>query len=187
MQEEIDLMMEMAEDSMKGAIDRLQKELVKVRTGKASPTMLQGITVDYYGSQTPLSQVANVGASDARTLTIQPWEKNMLEEIEKAIFAANLGVTPMNNGEMIRINIPPLTEDRRKDLVKKVKAYAEESKVSVRNARREIMEGIKKAVKDGYPEDAGKKAEDNAQNLTNKYTDNIDKYVDAKEKDIMTI
>ena len=144
---------------MDDAIDHLDKELAKIRTGKASPSMLNGILVDYYGNPTPLNQVANVGASDAKTLTIQPWEKTMLSVIEQAIFAANLGLTPMNDGEMIRISIPPLTEERRKEMVKMAKEKGEEGKVSIRNARHKVMDFIKKAVKDGLSEDLGKDKE----------------------------
>ncbi len=185
--EDIQEIMEMAQLSMDAAIEHLQNELVKVRTGKASASMLGGIVVSYYGSPTPLNQVSNISASDSRTLNIQPWEKNMLGPIEKAIFEANLGITPQNNGEMVILNIPPLTEERRKELVKKSKSLAEDTKVGVRKARREAIDDIKKQVKDGFPEDAGKKKEDEIQTLTNKYTDKIDDMVRAKEADIMKI
>ena len=179
--------MELAKMGMDAAIEHLQQELVKVRTGKASAAMLGGIVVSYYGSPTPLNQVSNISASDSRTLNIQPWEKNMLGPIEKAIFEANLGITPQNNGEMVILNIPPLTEERRRELVKKSKSLAEDSKVGVRQARREAIDEIKKEVKNGYPEDAGKKKEDEIQDLTNKYTNKIDEMVKAKEADIMKI
>lgn len=185
--EDIEEIMEMAQLNMDAAIEHLQNELVKVRTGKASASMLGGIVVSYYGSPTPLNQVSNISASDSRTLNIQPWEKNMLGPIEKAIFEANLGITPQNNGEMVILNIPPLTEERRRELVKKSKSLAEDTKVGVRKARREAIDEIKKQVKDGYPEDAGKKKEDEIQDLTNKYTDKIDEMVKAKEADIMKI
>ena len=149
--------------------------------------MVNDLLVDYYGSPTPLKQVANVSKSDMRTLAIQPWEKSMLAPIERSIFEANLGVTPMNDGEMIRLMIPPLTEDRRKLLGKKAKGVGEEAKVSVRNARREAMDAIKKAVKNGYPEDTGKKEEANVQEVTNSFGKKIDDLVAAKEKDIMTV
>lgn len=178
---------ELAQMGMDAAIEHLQQELVKVRTGKASASMLGGIVVSYYGSPTPLNQVSNISASDSRTLNIQPWEKNMLGPIEKAIFEANLGITPQNNGEMVILNIPPLTEERRKELVKKSKSLAEDSKVGVRQARRDAIDDIKKEVKNGYPEDAGKKKEDEIQELTNKYTAKIDDMVKAKEADIMKI
>jgi ribosome recycling factor len=172
---------------MKEAVGRLKRELLKINTGKATPAMVNDLLVNYYGSPTPLKQVANVAKSDARTLTIQPWEKSMLGPIEKSIFEANLGVTPMNDGELIRIIIPPLTEERRRKLGKRAKAIGEEAKVSVRNARREAMDAIKKAVKNGYPEDAGKKEEGNVQEVTNGFGKKIDTLVEAKEKDIMTV
>ncbi len=185
--EDVDMQVEMAEEAMKSSIDHLRRELAKIRAGKASPDMVSGIDVPYYGTQTPLQQVANVTTSDSRTLVIQPWEKSMLGPIEKAIFEANLGLTPMNDGEVVRINIPQLTEERRKDLFRRAKSLGEEAKVSVRNARREAMDGIKKAIKEGFPEDAGKRKEEEVQGLTSKYSDQADKLVEAKEKDIMTI
>ncbi len=172
---------------MDDAIEHLRNELVKIRTGKASPSMLGGIMVDYYGSQTPLSQVANVGTSDARTLTIQPWEKNMIPVIEKAIMEANLGLNPQNDGEMIRINIPPLTEERRKQLVKQSKALGEDSKVSLRSIRHKMMDAVKNAVKEGYPEDAGKVEEEKIEKAIKSYTHKIDEMIEAKEQDILTI
>lgn len=187
MQEDIDFAIEEAKESMDNAMTHLQKELSKVRTGKASPSVLEGIIVDYYGSPTPLKQVANIGILDARTLTVQPWEKSMLEPIEKAIFAANLGLTPQNDGNIIRIPIPMLTEERRKNLVKQVKQLSEDSKVSIRNSRRSVMDFIKKAVKDGYPEDLGKRMEEMVQKMTDDFTKKIDEYSDKKEEDIMTI
>ena len=172
---------------MQDAIDHLQKELLKVRTGKAAPSMVSGLTVDYYGSPTPLNQVANVSASDSKTLTIQPWEKTMLGPIEKAIFEANLGLTPMNDGEVVRISIPPLTEERRKILVKNVKSLGEDAKISLRNTRQKLMEMVKKEVKDGYPEDAGRRKEDEIQKMVNSFGAKVDQIVELKEKDIMTI
>ena len=172
---------------MDKAIDRLRNELIKIRAGKASPTMLQGIMVDYYGNPTPLSQVANIGTPDSRTLSIQPWEKSMLGPIEKSIFEANLGLTPMNDGEFVRISIPPLTEDRRKQMVKQAKSLCEDAKVSLRSARHKMIEFVKKEVKDGYPEDAGKKREAEVQDITNNYGKNVDAIFVAKEKDIMTV
>ena len=172
---------------MDEAIEHLQKELLKIRAGKASTSMLNGIFVDYYGSQTPLAQVANLGLSDARTINIQPWEKAMLSVIERALFEANLGVTPMNDGESIRLNVPPLTEDRRKVLVKQAKAFGEDAKVSLRNARHKLMDFIKKSVKDGFPEDSGKRKEDEIQNMVNVHSDRIDALISAKEEDILTI
>lgn len=187
MEEDIELIVDMAREGMESAIEHLQKELVKVRTGKASTSMLGGIVVPYYGTPTPLSQVANISTSDSRTLNIQPWEKNMLGPIEKAIFEANLGLTPQNNGEVVILNIPPLTEERRRDLVKKTKALGEDSKVGIRSARGEAIKEIKKEVKAGYPEDAGKRKEDKIQELTNSYTSKVDAMIKVKEEDIMKI
>ncbi len=186
-QEEIQIYLEEAEISMSGSLEHLQKELTKVRAGKASVNMVSDIVVPYYGSPTALNQVANVSTSDSRTLIIQPWEKTMLAPIEKSIFEANLGVTPQNDGEIIRISRPPVTEERRKELVKTAKNYGEEAKVAIRNARREAMEGIKKGVKEGYPEDEGKKLEQDVQQMTDSFSDKVEKLVSAKEKDIMTI
>lgn len=185
--EEVDMAIEIAKEGMDHALEHLNNELVKIRTGKASPTMLSGLLVEYYGSPTPLNQVATVGTSDARTLTIQPWEKKMLGPIEQSIFAANLGLTPMNDGELIRINIPPLTEERRKILVKQAKHLGEEGKISLRSSRHKVMDSIKKAVKDGYPEDAGKRREDEVEKMLQEYYESIDKMVEVKEKDIMTV
>ncbi|MCB0581784.1 MAG: ribosome recycling factor [Phaeodactylibacter sp.] len=187
MQEDIDEYIEIAQISMEASIEHLQKELATIRAGKASPNMLSGIIVPYYGSPTPLNQVANVSTSDSRTITIQPWEKNMLAPIEKAIFEANLGVTPQNNGEIVIINIPPLTEERRKELVKKSKSIGEDTKVGIRSARREAMDQIKKAVKSGFPEDMGKRKEEEVEKLTKEFVEKIDKLIETKEKDIMTI
>ena len=179
--------MDILNESMESKLDHLNKELGKIRTGKASPSMLNGIMVDYYGSATPLNQVANVSASDSKTLSIQPWEKSMLGPIEKAIFEANLGFTPMNDGEMVRITLPPLTEERRRDLVKMAKASGEDTKVSMRSARQKAMDAVKSAVKNGYPEDAGKKTETDIQNIINASTKKVDEVVQSKESDIMTV
>ena len=187
MSDSIEMGLELAKESMDHAVNHLTSELSKIRTGKASPGMLKGLKVDYYGSPTALTQVANVGASDGKTLTIQPWEKSIMGAIEKAIFEANLGLTPQNNGEMIIINIPPLTEERRKDFVKQAKALGEDAKVSVRSSRHKILEVIKKEVKDGFPEDAGKRQEEDVQKTVNGYGDKINNLVAAKEKDIMTV
>lgn len=169
------------------AINHLKHELSKVRTGKASPALVQEIMVDYYGSPMPIIQVASVTTADSKTIVIQPWEKSMLKVIEHALFEANLGITPQNDGEMIRLTIPPLTEERRKDLVKQAKHLAEEAKVSIRNVRRDCMDEIKKMIKEGLPEDFGKSKEDEAQKMTNDHTAQADKLADAKEKDILTI
>ncbi len=172
---------------MKASIEHLQFELTKVRTGKASTSLLIDIAVNYYGHPTPVSQVANVSTADARTIIIQPWEKSMLAPIEKAIFEANLGITPMNDGEVVRLSIPPLTEERRKDLVKLAKQLGEEAKISLRSTRHKALDSIKKAVKEGYPEDAGKRKEAEVQNLITDYTKKVDNMVEAKEKDVMTV
>ena len=185
--EELQMYIDESKEAMEKAIDHLKKELAKITTGKANPRALDGILVDYYGAPTPLNQVANVGTADSRTLTIQPWEKTMLAPIEKSIFEANLGFTPQNDGELIRINIPMLTEDRRKELAKRAKALGEESKLGIRSGRRDAMDAIKKAVKDGYPEDSGKDRENEVQGLTNTYNSKVDDLVQAKEADIMKI
>ena len=177
----------MARESMAASIEHLVAELTKIRAGKANPSMLDSVSVDYYGSKTPLSQVANVNTLDARTLSIQPWEKQTLEEIEKAIINSNLGLNPQNNGELIVINVPQLTEERRRDLVKQAKAAGEQDKVSIRNARKDANDEIKKLNNDGLPEDIGKSAETSVQDVTNEYTKKIDDLVSAKEADIMTV
>ena len=176
-----------AEDQMKKAIDHLEVELVKIRAGKANPQMVDGITVDYYGSPMPLNQVSNVSVMDARTLSIQPWEKNMLQPIEKAIIAANIGIHPQNDGNIIRLFLPPLTEERRKDLVKKCHGEGEHSKVAIRNIRRDAIEHIKRLQKNGLSEDATKDAEANVQGLTDKFIGTVDKHLSLKEKEIMVV
>jgi ribosome recycling factor len=186
-EEDIKEHIEMANLEMDGAIEHLQKQLVKIRTGKASPAMLQGLLVSYYGAPTPIQQLANIAIADARTLTIQPFDKSQIGAIEKAIFEANLGVTPQNDGELIRIGVPPLTEERRKQLVKQAKQEGEDTKVGLRNDRRKIMDYIKKAVKEGYPEDAGKRKEEEVNKMVKAHEDKINEMLDAKEKDIMTV
>ena len=176
-----------AEDLMKKAIDHLEVELVKIRAGKANPQMVDGITVDYYGSPMPLNQVSNISVMDARTLSIQPWEKNMLQPIEKAIIAANIGIHPQNDGNIIRLFLPPLTEERRKDLVKKCHAEGEHAKVAIRNIRRDAIEHIKKLQKNGLSEDATKDAEADVQGLTDKFIGAVDKHLSLKEKEIMVV
>jgi len=176
-----------AEDQMKKAIDHLEVELVKIRAGKANPQMVDGITVDYYGSPMPLNQVANISVMDARTLSIQPWEKNMLQPIEKAIIAANIGIHPQNDGNIIRLFLPPLTEERRKDLVKKCHGEGEHSRVAIRNIRRDAIEHIKRLQKNGLSEDATKDAEANVQGLTDKFITTVDKHLSLKEKEIMVV
>ena len=176
-----------AEEQMQKAIDHLEVELVKVRAGKANPQMVDGITVDYYGSQMPLNQVSNVSVMDARTLSIQPWEKNMLQPIEKAIIAANIGINPQSDGNIIRLFLPPLTEERRKELVKKCHGEGEHSKVAIRNIRRDAIEHIKKLQKNGLSEDAAKDAETNVQGVTDKFIAPVDKHLASKEKEIMSV
>ena len=176
-----------AEEKMELAVAYLDEALAHIRAGKANPKILDGIRVDYYGAMSPISNVANISVPDARTITITPSEKAMLKEIEKAIINSELGVMPENNGEIIRISIPPLTEERRKLLVKQSKAEAETAKVSVRNARRDAIDGLKKAVKQGMPEDVEKDAEAKAQKLHDKYLKQIDELFAAKEKEILTV
>ena len=176
-----------AQESMELAADYLEETLARIRAGKASAKLLDGIRVDYYGSQAPISNVANVSVPDARTIAITPWEKGMFRVIEKAIIDSDLGITPENNGEVIRLGIPPLTEDRRKQLVKQCKAEAENAKVSVRNARREAIDGLKKEIKQGLSEDMEKDAEAKVQKLHDKYLKQIDEIFAAKEKEILTV
>lgn len=176
-----------AEEKMELAVDYLDETLARIRAGKANAKILEGIRVEYYGSAVPISNVANVSVPDARTIAITPWEKAMFKEIEKAIINSDLGITPENNGEIIRLTIPPLTEDRRKALVKQCKGEAENAKVSVRNARRDAIEGLKKAVKNGMPEDVQKDGEDKVQKLHDKYLKKIDELFAAKEKEILTV
>ena len=184
MNEEIEFILDTAKEAMHNAIEHLIKELRSIRAGKATPSMLSNVMVDYYGSKTPLSQVANVNTPDARTISIQPWEKNMLQEIEKAIQLANLGFNPMNNGDVIMINVPPLTEERRIDLAKQSKAEAEHAKVGIRNARKDANNDIKKiAVSD----DMKKIAEDDVQKLTDAFVKDIDEKASLKEKEIMKV
>ena len=185
--EEIDFILDSTKESMENAVSHLEKEFLNIRAGKASPAMLGGVKVDYYGAATPLSQVANVNTPDARTITITPWEKSMMQPIEKAILVANLGFNPMNNGESIIISVPPLTEERRRDLVKQAKSEAEDAKIGVRNARKDANTEIKKLEKDGVSEDACKGAEDEVQELTNGYVKKIDEILAVKEAEIMKV
>jgi ribosome recycling factor len=184
MNEEIELILEEAKDQMQGAITHLEKAFVKIRAGKANPVMLSTVQVDYYGSLTPLSQVANVNTPDARTLSVQPWEKAMLPEIEKAIINSNLGFNPMNNGDLIIISVPPLTEERRRDLVKQAKAESEDAKISVRSARQEANKELKKIE---ISEDVLKDAEADVQELTNSFITKIDDALKLKESEIMKV
>lgn len=187
MEEEVELIIEDTKERMIGPLNRLDSELSKLRAGKASPAMLDTVKVDYYGALTPLSQVANVNTPDPRTLIVQPWEKKMIDPIEKAILVANLGLTPVNDGSIIRISIPILTEERRKDLVKQVRTEAENAKVSIRNIRRDANEMLKKLQKDGLPEDMAKDKEIEIQKITDGTIAKIDEKVAAKEADIMRI
>lgn len=187
MADDLNSIIEHAVESMEKAISHLEVELVKVRAGKATPNLLDGLVVDYYGTPTPINQVGNISVADARTLTIQPWEKNMLQPIERSIIAANIGITPQNDGNMIRLFMPPLTEERRRELVKKALGEGEHSKVAIRSIRRDSMEHIKKLQKNGLSEDVCKDAEEEVQELTDKYITLVDKHLAAKEKEIMTV
>jgi ribosome recycling factor len=187
MSEDVSQIVSSAEDHMKKAIAHLEAELVKIRAGKATPQVVDGIMVDYYGSPTPINQVGNISVMDARTLTIQPWEKNMLQPIERAIIAANIGINPQNDGNQIRLFLPPLTEERRRELVKKCQGEGEHSKVAIRNIRREAIEHIKKLQKNGLSEDIAKDTETNVQDLTNKFITAVDKHLASKEKEIMSV
>ena len=187
MSEELSKIKSNALDAMNKAISHLEAELTKVRAGKATPGLVDGIVVDYYGNPTPISQVGNISVADARTLTIQPWEKNMLQPIERAIIAANIGINPQNDGYMIRLFLPPLTEERRREFVKKAHGEGEHSKVAIRNIRRDAMEQIKKLQKNGLSEDICKDAEDEVQESTDKFILLVDKHFAAKEKEIMTV
>ncbi len=185
--EEVSRITSGAEEQMKKAINHLEVELVKIRAGKANPQMLDGLVVDYYGSPMPINQVANISVMDARTLSIQPWEKNMLQPIERAIIAANLGVTPQNDGVIIRLFLPPLTEERRRELVKRCQGEGEHSKVAIRNIRRDAIENIKKLQKNGLSEDASKDAEADVQQLTDRFISTVEKHLATKEKEIMVV
>lgn len=187
MTEDLQLIVDDAEDSMKKAIGHLETELTKIRAGKANPTMLDGINVEYYGAPTPIAQVANISVLDVRTISIQPWEKNMLAAIERSIMQANIGITPQNDGNQIRLFLPPLTEERRKELVKKASGEGEQSKVAIRSIRRDAIEQIKKLQKDGLSEDEAKDGEDSIQQITDRYIVLVDKHLGAKEKEMMTV
>lgn len=179
--------LDQAEKSMEECIRFLDDTLAHIRAGKANPRILDNIRIDYYGSMVPLSNVATITTPDAKTIAVQPWEKALMAVIEKAIQDSDVGITPTNNGEIIRLGIPPLTEERRKELVKRTRAEGEDAKISVRNARRDAIEKIKKAVKNGLPEDSGKDAENEAQKTHDKYIKKIDELLAEKEKEIMTV
>ncbi len=187
MEEEIDFILDSTQEAMQSSIAHLEKEFLNIRAGKASPAMIGGVFVDYYGSATPISQVANINVPDARTITIQPWEKNMLHPIEKAIQVANLGFNPMNNGDNIIISVPPLTEERRRDLAKQAKSEAEDAKIGIRNSRKDANTEIKKLEKAGLSEDVCKSAEDEVQNLTNSFIKKVDDLLAVKEAEIMKV
>ncbi|HOY30855.1 MAG TPA: ribosome recycling factor [Bacteroidales bacterium] len=187
MSEEIDFLLEETAESMQNAIVHLEKEFQKIRTGKASAQMLDGIRIDYYGAMTPLEQLSNINTPDPRQIIIQPWDKNILPLIEKAIMAANLGFNPKNDGEVLRIIVPPLTEERRKDLAKKARIEGENAKIAIRNIRRTSNDSAKKLEKEGVPEDLIKKAQDSIQEMTDNYIAKADKLLAMKEKDIMTV
>ena len=185
MNEELDLILDLAKEAMSNAIMHLEKKLMNIRAGKANPNMLSNVTIEYYGTNTPLSQVANINTPDGRTIIIQPWEKTILPEIEKGIEIANLGFNPMNNGENIIINVPTLTEERRTELAKQAKTETEEAKIAIRNARKEANNEIKKYS--NFSEDLKKNSELDIQEITNNYIDKVDKIFDLKEKEIMTL
>jgi ribosome recycling factor len=187
MHEALDMALDEAKDQMAQALERLSGELRKVRAGKAHPSMLEGVKVDYYGTMTPVSQVANVNTTDARTIVVQPWEKPMLDPISTGIINANLGLNPMNNGEVLIINVPPLTEERRIELSKRARSEGEAARVSIRNARKDANDLLKSAKDEGLSEDMQKTGESQIQDLTNNYTTKVEEMLSAKETDIMTI
>ena len=187
MTEEIEFILDSAKESMTGSIAHLEKEFLNIRAGKASPAMLGSVFVDYYGAQTPLAQIANLNVPDARTITIQPYEKSMLHPIEKAIMIANIGFNPMNNGDVIIISVPPLTEERRRDLAKQAKVEAEDAKIGIRNVRKDANTEIKKLEKDGTSEDVCKRAEEDVQQLTNSFIKKVDDLLVIKDAEIMKV
>ena len=187
MDEDIEPIIEETNDRMQKALEHLEHELARLRAGRSNPALLDGITVDYYGVNSPLSQVSNINTPDPKTILVQPWEKNMLGIIEKAIMAANIGLTPVNNGEVIRMNIPPLTEERRHQLVKQVRNEGETAKISIRNARKWANDELKGLLKDGLPEDMEKDAVEKVQGMTHDFNTKVDKILSIKEKDVMTV
>lgn len=187
MPEEINKILTDTEFSMTKALNHLESELSKIRAGKANPTMVDGIMADYYGNPTPINQIANISVLDARTISIQPWEKNMLQAIERAITMANIGINPQNDGNTIRLFLPPLTEERRKEMVKRCNNEGEHAKVAVRNIRRDAIEAIKKLQKDGLSEDICKDSEKDVQDTTDKFIGLVEKHLAAKEKEIMAV
>jgi ribosome recycling factor len=187
MNEDVDLIIEETRDRMQKALEHLEHELARLRAGRSNPALLDGVTVDYYGVNSPLSQVSNINTPDPKTILIQPWEKTMLGTIEKAIMAANIGLMPVNNGEVIRINIPPLTEERRHQLVKQVRNEGETAKISIRNSRKWANDELKELLKGGLPEDIEKDATEQVQDMTHDYNGKVDKVMTMKEKDVMTV
>ncbi|MCP4314329.1 MAG: ribosome recycling factor [Bacteroidetes bacterium] len=187
MNEDVQLIYDMTKERMEKALEHLDNELVRIRAGKANVHILDGVQVDYYGTPTPLNQVSNISTPDAKTIMIQPWEKNMIDPIEKALMNSNVGITPGNNGEVIRLIIPQLTEERRRDLFKQVKSEGENARVSMRNSRRDANDEYKQMLKDGLSEDEAKDAEDIIQKLTDEFTNKVEKIVESKEEEIMTI
>lgn len=187
MNEEAQMCLDEAKEGMQSAISHLEKEFQKIRAGKASPQMLEGVKIDYYGSMTPIEQTANINTPDPRQIIVQPWDKSILGELEKAIRNANLGFNPKNEGEVLRISVPPLTEERRLEMVKKAKGEAENTRISIRNTRRTANDFAKSLEKDGLPEDESKKVQEKIQELTDEYIKKVDELLDAKEKDVMTV
>lgn len=187
MEDEIQFELDSAKELMQKSLERLEKELTKIRAGRANPSMLSTVMVDYYGAKTPIAQIGNITTPDAKTLVVQPWEKSSLDAISKAIIDANLGLNPQNNGDSIFISIPALTEERRKQLVKQSRTYGEDAKVSIRNARKEANDAVKKFQKDGLPEDEAKRIEDEIQTMTDNYSNKVEEILSDKEKDIMTV
>jgi ribosome recycling factor len=187
MDDDIQNVIKQAKSKMEKAIIHFSENLARIRAGKANPKILDGVIVDYYGVQTPLNQLSNIGTPDAKTITVQPWDKNVIDKVEKAILDSNLGLNPANQGDIIRINIPPLTEERRKQLVKQVHGEAENSRVSIRNSRREAKDNLKKLKNEGKPEDATKMGEEEIQKLTDEFVEKVEEVLDEKEKEIMTV
>lgn len=187
MQEDIDENIEMGELSMEETLEHLGRELTKVRTGKASPNMFNGLRADYYGVSTPINQMASVSTTDARTIVIKPWDKGALNPIEQAIMHSNMGLNPQNDGEIIRINIPPLTQERRRDMVKRINSLTEDARISIRGARRDMMDAIKKAVKDGYPEDAGKREETKVEDLVKSFVKRAEAAAEKRKEEVMKV
>jgi len=187
MKEKLSIIIDDTKECMRKAIGHLEAALIKIRAGKANPLMLDGIMADYYGNPTPINQIANISVMDARTLSVQPWEKNMLQPIERSIIAANIGINPQNDGNSIRLFLPPLTEERRKELVKRCNGEGEHAKIAIRNIRRESIEHIKKLQKDGLSEDAAKDAETEIQQITDSYIELVEKHLAFKDKEIMAV